>query len=238
MNTTATTSAGVQETLGPVTVSTYTKPDPHFGTQQCVVMGAALAGRNNPVVVFGYADDIATVHIAATGAVRPYDNTSLDTLLTFYLGESCSADLYDAEVFASPGQADYARRVLTLLIPHLVALAGMDPGPLAEFIVDRLAARAERHLWCVRDEQDGTVLHAYVDDYSDHQLYMVVDNYDAAEHERYLDTIDPDADDFAAFEPQGEHRLKVHRVPESDIPPHIAIVGCHWARELLGQDKQ
>lgn len=228
----AITSTAAQIPLGPVSVRTYTKPDRHFGTQHCVVMGAALAAGNGPVVVFSHADDIATVHISATGEVHPYTDTSLDTLLTFFLGESCSADLYDAEVFASPGQADYAGRVLALLIPHLPDLQRWSPQAKVEFLVDRLAARAERHLWCVKDKQDGTILHAYVDGYNDHQLYRVVDDYDAAAHESYLNTLDVDADeDVAAFEPQGEHRLQVHRVPESDIPPHVKIVGCNWARD-------
>lgn len=231
-NATTSESSMVPDKLGSVSVTTYTEPhvigEYHYGEYHCVVIGAALEGDSCPVVVFEYRFNTATLHISATGEVRRYDATGLDTVL---LVEEFDGPLYSIEMYASPGQADYCRRVLSLLIPHMWDLDySDDPPAAAECLVPQLVARAERHVWCVRDDQEGDVIHASAQEYSDSEFELVRIDYDDAAHERYLDTLGADEDDV--FEPQGEHRLKIHRVPESDIPAHVEIIGCHWPRDL------
>ncbi|WP_165611083.1 hypothetical protein [Mycobacteroides chelonae] len=234
-NATTIESSVMPDKLGSVSVTTYTEPqmlgEHHLGEYHCIVIGAALEGNNCPVVVFEYRSHTATLHISATGEVRRYDAAGLDTVL---LVEDLDRGLYSTEMYASPGQADYCRRVLSLLIPHMWDLDySDDPPAVAECLVPRLVARAERHVWCVRDDQDGDVIHASAQEYSDGEFDLVCIDYDDAAHERFLDALGDDEDEV--FEPQGEHRLKIHRVPESDIPAPVEIIGCRWPRDLINE---
>ncbi|SIH24553.1 Uncharacterised protein [Mycobacteroides abscessus subsp. abscessus] len=230
MTTTTTASADVLNRLGLVTVTTYAEPHiidgHHFYDDQCAVIGAALEGDHFPTVVFHYSGREATVHICTTGKVAPYNGNGIDTLL---VSEDVDGCLFDARMYASSGQADYASRVLTLLLPHLQDLPS-DVSDEVESLIALLTDRAARQVWCVRDEKDGRVVHAYVQECSPSEFDLVVIDYDDAEHGRYLAALgDSEDDNFTA---QGEERLKQHRVLESDIPSDVEIVGCHWPRHL------
>lgn len=227
MSAPTTAVTAVQDTLSAVTTISYTKPDPWSGVFHCAVVGAALEGDCNPVIVVHHRSvSTITLHLAGARKVDVYDENSFDNLL---VSHDFDGHLLNVEMFASPGQADYARRVLTLMLEALPDRPG-DFYEFIELLISMLTSRAQRQVWCVRDDKDGKMVHAYVHEYTDSELQYVIDHYDDAEHARYLASLGPgEVDDFTAH---GEERLKPHRVPESDVPPHIEIVGCHWPRDL------
>jgi hypothetical protein len=65
-------------------------------------------------------------------------------------------------VHATPEQADYARRVLALLLPYLPDESGTGGtwiSDCARTFLDILTARAERHVWCIRADNGRIVPH-------------------------------------------------------------------------------
>lgn len=227
----AASATATQDTVGPVSSYTYTEPkmigEFYYFDNHCAVIGAALEGDGHPVVVFHFGTHTGAVHISATGEVRPYNDHGFDTLL---VSEPIDSGHFSTNMYASSGQADYARRVLTLLLPHLSRLEYCDPYDMARSVIPMLTDRAERHAWCIRDDEDDSVVHACIKEYSDSAFTDVVVDHDDTEYARYLKNLDEDQDD--AFTPRGEQHFKMHRVPETDIPPHVEIVGCHWPRRL------
>ncbi|CPR35964.1 Uncharacterised protein [Mycobacteroides abscessus] len=84
---------------------------------RAVLIGAALKDQRRQVV-FHFGEDIATVHIAGYGH-GPSSYARDDSASLCVSGEPSSGGLDDIEVHATQEQADYARRVLTLLLPYL-----------------------------------------------------------------------------------------------------------------------
>lgn len=201
MNTT--TAAEAPDTLGVVSA------------HQAVLIGAALKDQRRQVV-FHYGEDVATVHIAGFGH-GPSSYARDDSASLCVSGEPSSGGLADIEVHATQEQADYARRVLTLLLPYLPDEShgsGAWIGECAQTFVAALAARAERRVWCIRTS-NGRILHASASQYSDSDFDHVVDGLE-------LDDIGIEEDDD-----RDEH-VRVDRILEADLPDDITIDGARW----------
>lgn len=201
MNTT--TAAEAPDTLGVVSA------------HQAVLIGAALKDQRRQVV-FHYGEDVATVHIAGFGH-GPSSYARDDSASLCVSGEPSSGGLADIEVHATQEQADYARRVLTLLLPYLPDEShgsGAWIGECAQTFVAALAARAERRVWCIRTS-NGRILHASASQYSDSDFDHVVDGVE-------LDDIGIEEDDD-----RDEH-VRVDRILEADLPDDITIDGARW----------
>ncbi|EIU13187.1 hypothetical protein MA5S0422_3122 [Mycobacteroides abscessus 5S-0422] len=182
---------------------------------RAVLIGAALKDQRRQVV-FHFGEDIATVHIAGYGH-GPSSYARDDSASLCVSGEPSSGGLDDIEVHATQEQADYARRVLTLLLPYLPDEShgsGTWIGECAQTFVAALAARAERRVWCIRTS-NGRILHANASEYSDSDFDHVVDGLE-------LDDIGIEEDDD-----RDEH-VRVDRILEADLPDDITIDGARW----------
>ncbi|QOF39519.1 Uncharacterised protein [Mycobacteroides abscessus subsp. abscessus] len=182
---------------------------------RAVLIGAALKDRRRQVV-FHFGEDIATVHIAGYGH-GPSSYARDDSASLCVSGEPSSGGLDDIEVHATQEQADYARRVLTLLVPYLPDEShgsGTWIGECAQTFISALAARAERRVWCIRAD-NGRILHASASEYSDSDFDREVDCLE-------LDDIGIEEDDD-----RDEH-VRVERIAEADLPDGITIDGACW----------
>ncbi|OHT95595.1 hypothetical protein BKG71_23185 [Mycobacteroides chelonae] len=203
VNTTTTTTAEAPDTLGVVSA------------HQAVLIGAALKGQRRQVV-FDFGEDVATVHIAGYGH-GPSSYARDDSASLCVSGEPSSGGLTAIEVHATQEQADYARRVLTLLLPYLPDEShgsGTWIGECAQTFIAALAARAERRVWCIQADA-GRILHASVSEYSASDFDHAVDCLE-------LDDIGIEEDDDRA-----EH-VRVERIPQADVPEDITIDGARW----------
>lgn len=182
-----------------------------------VLLGGEL--KDQPIrVLFHYGEDTATVHSAGILGTSTYPRDKTATL--YVSGKLSCAGVFDIEVHATPEQADYGRRVLTLLMPYLPdesRSSGEWISDCAQTFLDVLAARAERHVWCIRAD-NGHIVHASASEYSDYERTDVVSRIEPEDI-----GIDEDAD-------PDEH-VTVARVPEADIPHHISIEGACWPRD-------
>lgn len=200
----------------PMTATTTTGPDTlgFFADASPVLLGAAL--KDNPIrVLFHYGEDITTVHSAGMLGTSAYGRDSTATL--YVSGKPSCAGITDIEVHATPEQADYARRVLTLLLPYLPdesRSSGTWVADSAQTFLDILTARAERHVWCIRAD-NGRTAHASASPYSDYDFTDVVSRIEPEDI-----GLDDDED------PDGH--VNVERVPESDLPQGITIEGARW----------
>jgi hypothetical protein len=179
-----------------------------------VLIGAALRGQLIRVL-FHYGEDVATVHTAGILGTCSYARDSTATL--YVSGEPSCGGITDIEVHATPEQADYARRVLALLLPYLPDEShgsGSWISDCARTFLDILTARAERHVWCIRAD-NGRILHASASKYSDHDF----------SHE--VSCLEPEDIGIDEDDDPDEH-VKVERVPEADIPHNITIRGVRW----------
>lgn len=81
-----------------------------------VLLGAALKEeRPHGRVGFHYGEGVDTVHTAGMRGICSYARDPTATLLVS--GQPSCAGITDCEVHATPEQADYARRVLAVLLP-------------------------------------------------------------------------------------------------------------------------
>ncbi|WP_457180995.1 hypothetical protein [Mycobacteroides abscessus] len=180
---------------------------------QAVLIGAALKGQQRQVV-FNFGEDTATVHIASFGH-GPSSYAKDDSASLCVSGEPSSGGLANIAVHATQEQADYARRVLTLLLPYLPDEShgsGAWISECAQTFIAALAARAERRVWCIRAD-NGRILHASASEYSD---------FDHAVDCLELDDIGIEEDDD-----RDEH-VRIERVLEADVPDDITIDGALW----------
>lgn len=182
-----------------------------------VLLGGALTGQSMRVL-FHYGEDAATVHSAGMLGTSSY---ARDTTATLYVsGEPSCAGVTDVEVHATPEQADYARRVLTLLLPYLPDerhSGGTWISDCARTFIDVLAARAKRQVWCIRAD-NGRIVHAKASDYCD---------YDFSHEVSCLEPEDIGIDE--GDDPDAHFR--VERVAEVDIPDGITIEGARWTND-------
>ncbi|WP_100492898.1 hypothetical protein [Mycobacteroides abscessus] len=201
MNTT--TAAEAPDTLGVVSA------------HQAVLIGAALKDQRRQVV-FHFGEDVATVHIAGFGR-GPSSYARDDAATLCVSGTPCSGGLTNIEVHATPEQADYARRVLTLLLPYLPDEShgsGRWIGECAQTFIAALAARAERRVWCIRAD-NGRILHASASEYSD------------SDFDQKVDCLELDDVGIEEGDDRDEH-VRVERILEADLPEDITIDGAFW----------
>ncbi|MFK4298112.1 hypothetical protein ABH924_003273 [Arthrobacter sp. GAS37] len=183
-----------------------------------IILGAQLKTDNDRSgrVVFHFGFDRAEMHIS-TFSVGPYDSDRGDVLLI--TAERTCGNIAGPVIYASAGQANIARRVLTLLEPYF--LMG-EPGELIRECRDRflelLRDREEGQVWCLRAD-DGRILHASVANYESFNNYDVMADFDEEEV------------GIAEGEDIGDH-LRIERVPESAIPPLVEIVGAAWRMSI------
>jgi hypothetical protein len=179
-----------------------------------VLIGAALKDQRRQVVFhFDEDDDVATVH----GARGPSSYARDSTATLYVSGKPTCGGVTNCEVHATPEQADYARRVLALLLPYLPDEShgsGTWISDCARTFIDMLTARAERHVWCIRAD-NGRILHASASEYSDYDVEYAVSCLE-------LEDIGIDEDD------DPDEHVTVERVPEADIPHDITISGARW----------
>ncbi|EIU51610.1 MULTISPECIES: hypothetical protein [Mycobacteriaceae] len=184
---------------------------------QVVLIGATLKDHQIQVV-FHFGEDVATVHSA--GMLGPGSYARDHTATLYVSGEPTCGGITDIEVHATPEQADYARRVLTLLLPYLPDEShgsGTWIGDCARTFIDALAARAERQVWCIRAD-NGRIVHAKASEYS---YYDQDDAVSCLEPE----DIGIDEDD------DPDKHVTVERVPETEIPDDITIDGARWPND-------
>ncbi|MCA2338802.1 hypothetical protein [Mycobacterium avium] len=184
-----------------------------------VLLGAALKGQQARVL-FHYGEDVATVHSAGMRRTSSYARDSATATL-YVSGKPSCAGITGIEVHATPEQADYGRRVLTLLLPYLPDESGSGGtwiSNCARTFIDTLTARAEQHVWCVR-ASNGRILHASASEYSEYEFSEIQSWYDPE-----------DLEEIGIYDGDAQDHLKVERVPEADIPDGITIDGARWAQ--------
>lgn len=177
-----------------------------------VLLAGDLAGWG-PRTVLHFGEDVATVHIEGHG-VHSYNEDDSSVLLV--TGKPYCGGVARCEVHASVEQAERARQVLALLIPHLPDQFGdstIEEG--TKTFLDILTARAEQHVWCIRTST-GHILYASATGYGDSEYgdilaSHVVDEGGLAE--------------YGIVEGEESDHLSIERVPEADIPASVTIEG-------------
>lgn len=158
-------------------------------------------------IIFHYGLDVVTVHSVESYQFGAYADIKGARLLV--TGTAACGVPVTREVHASPEEAGYASRVLAQLIAHLPDTDEEGDRWIrgaAMLFLDILTARAERHVWCLRE--NGHIV-----------------KVDAA------GIVDDEGDDVLGFGGDdasadiGSYDAVIERVPEADIPASIEIEG-------------